>query len=80
MSKPNGRPKSERNIQIIEDYKAGMTSLQLEAKYGITHGYAQKLGSEYRRKDRIFNVEYEKNTCALYGKRDLLLINAYRKI
>lgn len=55
MTKPNGRPAThkERNAAIIRDYKAGMGSQQLAKKYGLAQGYAQKIASEYARKERI---------------------------
>jgi len=53
--KIKGRPlkHAKRNQRIIADYQAGMTSADLAKKYKLTHGYAQKIASEYARKERI---------------------------
>ena len=67
----NGRPLSERNNQIIVDYKNGMTSKELAEKHHMTHGYVQKIASEYKRKDRLKVEEMHKKTLSgIYAERD----------
>lgn len=70
--KPNGRPpKTERNNQIIADYKDGMSQHDLEKKYNLGYGYIQKIASQYKRNNQL-KVE-EKNqsqVTALYAERD----------
>jgi len=72
--KPNGRPLSERNIKIIADSKGGMTSAQLAEKYNISKGYAQKISSEYLRKEKINKVKIDKARFGLYVERDLAML------
>ena len=72
------KPLSQRNINIIADRLAGMTSKQLAEKYGMTYGYVQKLASEYKRKDRL-KVEdtHTANATGLYADRDTAILQAF---
>jgi len=70
----NGRPLSERNIKIIADSKRGMTSAQLAEKYNISKGYAQKISSEYARKEKIKKIKINKAGLGLYVERDLEML------
>ena len=72
--KPTGRPLLERNLKIIEDAKLGMTSTQLAEKYNISKGYAQKISSEYARKEKIKKIKIDKAGFGLYVERDLAML------
>lgn len=70
--------KAARNILIIADMDAKMTSKELSLKWGLSQNYIQKLASQYLAKARLKTKE-KKNlqSVGLYAERDTAILQAF---
>ena len=70
--------KAARNILIIADLEAKMTSKELSVKWGLSQNYVQKLASQYLKKAGL-KAKETKNLQAvgLYAERDTAILQAF---